>query len=41
MNRRDSPLVPAQDAYIVDTTAFARDDAVALAVELVEDRLRR
>ncbi len=41
MERADSPLRPAADAYLLDTTAFGRDQAVEMAIELVEEiRLR-
>ena len=37
MERADAPLRPAKDAYILDTTAFDRDQAIEAAIELVRD----
>ena len=39
MNRADAPLKPAADAYILDTTAFGKEQAVETAIELVENAL--
>ncbi|WP_432200268.1 (d)CMP kinase [Erythrobacter sp. W53] len=36
MNRKDAPLVPAKDAMIFDTTHFDKDEAIAAAIEAVE-----
>ncbi|MDG6078377.1 (d)CMP kinase [Erythrobacter litoralis] len=37
MERADSPLKPAPDAYILDTTAFGRDQAIEAAIEVVQE----
>ncbi len=39
-NRPIAPLVPADDAIILDTTGYARDDAVTAAIFAVAARLR-
>jgi len=39
MNRKDAPLVPAKDAMIFDTTHFDKDQAIAAAIEAVEQAL--
>lgn len=39
MNRADAPLKPAEDALIFDTTSFGRDEAIAAAIEAVEEAL--
>lgn len=39
--RTVAPLVPAQDAIILDTSELDRDAAVAEAIRLVEDRLAK
>jgi|TARA_R100000049_G_C1949044_1_gene95584 cytidylate kinase len=36
INRKDAPLKPAPDAFVLDTTALDKDAAVAAAVEAVE-----
>ena len=41
MARADSPLRPAADALILDTTAFAKEQAIEAAIEVVEEALRR
>ena len=41
MERADSPLRPANDAYLLDTTAFERDQAIETAIELVEEIRQR
>ncbi|MEZ5682183.1 MAG: (d)CMP kinase [Erythrobacter sp.] len=38
-NRAVAPLVPAEDALIIDTSALGRDEAIAAAVSAVEERL--
>jgi len=39
-NRADSPLKPASDAIILDSTSMSLDQAVAAAEAIVDDRLR-
>lgn len=41
MGRADAPLRPAADALILDTTAFAKEQAIEAAIEAVEEALRR
>ena len=36
MNRKDAPLKPAPDAFVLDTTALGKDAAIAAAIEAVE-----
>ena len=36
MNRKDAPLKPAPDAFVLDTTALDKDAAIAAAIEAVE-----
>ncbi|ANU07753.1 (d)CMP kinase [Paraurantiacibacter namhicola] len=38
MNREDAPLKPASDALILDTTQLGKDAAIAMAIEVVEER---
>ncbi len=38
-SRQTAPLVPAPDAYIIDTTSLGRDAAFAAAIEAVEAAL--
>lgn len=40
MGRADAPLRPADDAVVIDTSDLAIEEAVALAVALVEKRLK-
>ncbi|MFN2100420.1 (d)CMP kinase [Altererythrobacter sp. MF3-039] len=40
-NRAEAPLVPAEDAYILDTSALDRDAAIAAAIEIVESYVAR
>ena len=40
-NRKDAPLVAAPDAYVLDTSALGRDEAIAAAIDAVEDALAR
>ncbi|MCB2048968.1 MAG: (d)CMP kinase [Novosphingobium sp.] len=40
-NRKDSPLIAAPDAVTIDTSDMPRDEAVAHAIAIVEDRMRR
>ncbi len=35
-SRAEAPLVAATDAYVLDTTALGRDEAIAAAIEAVE-----
>lgn len=35
MGRKDAPLVAAQDAYVLDTTALDKEAAIAAAVDIV------
>ena len=37
--RKDAPLLAAEDAIVLDTTLYGRDEAVARAIALVEARL--
>jgi cytidylate kinase len=39
MGRADAPLAQAPDAELLDTSAMSIEDAVARAIQLVEDRL--
>lgn len=39
--RTQAPLIPAEDAVIIDTSALDRDAAIAAAVEIVEQATRR
>jgi cytidylate kinase len=39
MNRENAPLVPAHDAMVFDTTSFGKDEAIAAAIEAVEEAL--
>jgi cytidylate kinase len=41
MGRADAPLRAAEDAVVIDTSDLGADAAVALAVSVVETRLRR
>ncbi len=41
MTRQDAPLRPAADAFILDTTAFGKEQAVEAAIEAIEEVLRR
>ena len=38
-NREVAPLVPAADAMVIDTSALGRDEAIAAAIEAVEQAL--
>ena len=38
-NRAVAPLVPAEDAMIIDTSALDRDEAIAAAIAAVEQRI--
>lgn len=40
MGRADAPLRPADDAVVIDTSDMAIDEAVAVALALVEKRLK-
>jgi cytidylate kinase len=40
MGRTDAPLRPAADAFILDTTAFDKEQAIETAIEAVEAALR-
>ena len=37
MNREDAPLKPAKDALILDTTQLGKEDAIAMAIEVVNE----
>ena len=39
-SRKDAPLVAAPDAYVIDTSALGREEAIAAAVATVEERGR-
>ncbi len=38
-NRAIAPLKPAPDAVLVDTTGYALDEAIALVIKLIKERL--
>lgn len=38
-NRAIAPLKPAQDSVLVDTTGYALDEAIALVIKLIKERL--
>ncbi|QFT78155.1 (d)CMP kinase [Erythrobacter sp. THAF29] len=40
INRKDAPLKAAEDAMIIDTTAFDKDQAFEAVLEAVEQKLR-
>ena len=40
MEREDSPLKPAPDAFILDTTALDKAAAIAAAIDVVEQASR-
>ncbi len=40
-NRAHAPLVPAGDAYVLDSSDLSRDEALAKAIAFVETRKRR
>ena len=40
MTRAEAPLRPAEDAFILDTTHFNREQAIAMAIETVEQNVR-
>ena len=40
-SRTAAPLTAAEDAYILDTTGLSVEEAVALALKVVHQRLRR
>ncbi|MBL4897949.1 MAG: (d)CMP kinase, partial [Erythrobacter sp.] len=35
-NRKVAPLVPAADAMVIDTSALGKEEAIAAAIEAVE-----
>ena len=35
-NRRDSPMVPAKDAHVIDTTTMSSDQLLSIATKLIE-----
>ena len=37
MNRAEAPLRPSDDAFVLDTTHFDRDQAIAMALEIIEE----
>lgn len=39
INRKDAPLKAATDAFIIDTTAFDREQAIEVAVDVVKEAL--
>lgn len=41
MGRTDAPLRPAVDAFILDTTAFGKEQAIEAAIDAVGNALRR
>ena len=40
MGRKDAPLKPAPDAYVLDTTALDKDASIAAAIEIVASAVR-
>jgi len=38
-NRKDSPMVPAKDAYVIDTTSMNADQLLSIATKLIEGNL--
>ena len=40
INRKDAPLKAAPDALVFDTTSFAKEQAIAMVIEAVEEALR-
>jgi cytidylate kinase len=40
INRKDAPLKAAPDAFVMDTTSFDKDQAIAMAIETIEQALR-
>jgi len=38
-NRKDSPMVPAKDAYVIDTTSMNADQLLSIATNLIEGNL--
>ncbi|MEP5938762.1 MAG: (d)CMP kinase [Erythrobacter sp.] len=39
INRKDAPLKAAPDAFVMDTTSFNKDQAIAMAIETVEQAI--
>jgi len=37
--REDSPMVPAKDAYVIDTTSIDSDQLLLMATKLIEGNL--
>jgi len=37
--REDSPMVPAKDAYVIDTTSMNADQLLSIATKLIEGNL--
>lgn len=40
-SRALAPLIPAQDAYLIDTSALGRDEAIAATIAMVEEALKQ
>ena len=40
INRKDAPLKPAPDAYVLDTTALDKNASIAAAIEIVASAVR-
>jgi len=40
INRSDAPLRAAKDAFVIDTTALPKDEAIKVAIEAIEGALR-
>ena len=38
-SREDSPMVPAKDAYVIDTTSMNADQLLSIATKLIEGNL--
>ena len=38
-SRKDSPMVPAKDAYVIDTTSMNADQLLSIATKLIEGNL--
>ena len=37
--RKDSPMVPAKDAYVIDTTSMNADQLLSITTKLIEGNL--
>jgi cytidylate kinase len=39
INRKDAPLKPSPESFVVDNTAFSKEQSIEAAIKLVEERL--